>query len=458
MMLIAGSGALLPLVRHSGTTPARASPGFRYGYALIASLCVACATPAPPGAEDFSTATATMADTDLQGYRLRALETQIQKMPDGPLREYFSGMLAARSGQFGDAVAQLNRVVPPLRDSDPKRAAMAIEAIATAYRADNQYGDAARAYAELSEHFANQLDDFPADDAALARILIGTPPQTISWHGPVKLKTSYNPLGSRVAELVVDGVREQWLLDTGANQSVVTRTFAERLGVMPQPGVALVGSSLTGRQSSIRAAVLPTMQVGGAALTNVVLLVIDDENLRIGSGPDAYQINAILGYPILKALGVVTFTRDEFLAGEAAEVHGRGVQMYMRGLTPAIECEVEGRPLLFTLDTGASSTDLSVRYYELFRGKDSSWKRQIGESVGAGGSIQQDIYIQPRVVMTVGTSTVTLSDVSILPVRMNAGIDVLFGNLGQDFVDAFESFSLNFSTMTFSSGAPRRIR
>ena len=191
---------------------------------------------------------------------------------------------------------------------------------------------------------------------------------------------------------------------------------------------------------------------------DVVLVVIDDENLRIGSGPDAYQINAILGYPILKALGVVTFTRDEFLAGEAAEVNGPRVQMYMRGLTPAIECDVEGRPLLFTLDTGASSTDLSVRYYELFRQQAASWKTHVVESAGAGGSIQQDTYIQPRVVMKVGTSTVTLTDVSILPARMNAGIDVLFGNLGLDFVDSFESVSLNFSTMTFSVGAPRSIR
>ena len=60
--------------------------------------------------------------------------------------------------------------------------------------------------------------------------------------------------------------------------------------------------------------------------------------------------------------------------------------------------------------------------------------------------------------MKSGTNTVTLNDVSILPVHMNAGIDVLFGNLGQDFVDGFETFSLNFSTMTFSLGAPRGIR
>jgi predicted aspartyl protease len=456
--MVTANDVTLPLVRPSGTTRVRALPCFRYGYVLIASLSVACATPAPPKAENVSAATATMADTDLQDYQLRALETHIQGMPDGPERDYFSGMLAARSGRFGDAVFQLNRALPHLRDSAPKRAAMALESIATAYRADNQYSDAARAYAELFDRFADQLDHFPADDAALARILSGTPPQMISWHGPVRLKTSTNPIGSRVAELVVNGVRAPWLLDTGANQSLVSRTFAERLGVMPLQGVAPVGSGVTGRQSSVRAAVLPAMQVGGAALTNVVLLVIDDENLRIGSGPDAYQINAILGYPILKALGVVTFTRDEFLAGEAAEANGQGVRMYMRGLTPAIECEVEGRPLLFTLDTGASSSDLSVRYYELFRAQAGSWKTQIVESAGAGGSAKHDVYIQPRLVMEMGTSTITLKDVSVSPIRMNAAIDVLFGNLGQDFVGGFESFSLNFSTMTSSSGAPRGIR
>jgi len=48
--------------------------------------------------------------------------------------------------------------------------------------------------------------------------------------------------------------------------------------------------------------------------------------------------------------------------------------------------------------------------------------------------------------------------VAITPSRVNAGLDILFGNLGQDFVDRFESVSLDFSTMTFSLGAPRTIR
>jgi predicted aspartyl protease len=419
---------------------------------LIASVCVACTTPA---VEQVSPAAAATADTELQNYQLRDLETHVRAMPNGSERDYFHGMLAARSGRFGEAIAELERALPHLRESAPPRAATALATIGTAYRAENRYRDAARAYAELSERFPNQLDPFPADDAALARILSGTAPQAISWNGPVKLKTSNNPIGSRVTELVVRGVRGVWLLDTGANQSVVSRTFAQRLGVTALQGEASAGSGLTGRKSALRAALLPALQVGGAALTNVVLIVLDDENLRIGSGPDAYQIDAILGYPVLKALGVITFTRDEFLAGGTIDEDGRGVPMYMRGLTPAIECDVEGRPLLFTLDTGASSTDLSVRYYELFRAQAESWKTQRVEAAGAGGSVNRDVYIQPRLAMKSGANMVTLKDVSILPVRINGGIDILFGNLGQDFFEAFETFSLNFSTMRFIPGAPR---
>src|ERR671912_130312 len=102
----------------------------RYGSVLIASLCVACTTPATRGAEDVSAA-AILADGELQGYQLRSLETRIQTMPDGPERDYFRGMLAARSGRFGDAVDKLSRALPHLRESNPKRAAIALEAIGT---------------------------------------------------------------------------------------------------------------------------------------------------------------------------------------------------------------------------------------------------------------------------------------------------------------------------------------
>jgi hypothetical protein len=48
----------------------------------------------------------------------------------------------------------------------------------------------------------------------------------------------------------------------------------------------------------------------------------------------------------------------------------------------------------------------------------------------------------------------TLADDYSKSFRYNAGIDELYGNLGQDVVAKFESFTLDFSTMTFSLGQP----
>jgi len=128
--------------------------------------------------------------------------------------------------------------------------------------------------------------------------------------------------------------------------------------------------------------------------------------------------------------------------------------MFLRGLTPVIDCEVQGEHLLLTFDTGASSTDLSVRYYERFRRDAASWRTQKVESGGAGGSVTRTMFIQPTVDLRVGGSTVTLKDVPIFSTRMNSGIDVLYGNVGQDLVAGVGRFTLDFVNMRFSLGPP----
>jgi hypothetical protein len=124
------------------------------------------------------------ADAELRDYRLHALESRVQTMQAGTERDYYSGVLAARFGRFDEAIGALRRALPALRASQPKHAAIALEALATAYRANNQYAEAASVYAELSEHFKDQLEHFPSDDAALARILSGTPAQSINQDRP----------------------------------------------------------------------------------------------------------------------------------------------------------------------------------------------------------------------------------------------------------------------------------
>jgi predicted aspartyl protease len=388
-------------------------------------------------------------DADVRDFRIGALTAKVRLMTPGVERDYFSGILSSRSARTENGFRLLNRALPELRTTRPERAAIALKTIAEAYLASYRYREAAQAYDDLERHFDENLRRGVGSDAAVARLLRDVSAQTVHWVGPVRLPTSRNPIGTLVSEITIDGLSEQWLLDTGANQSVVSRSYAQRLGLVPLNGVASVGSGLTGLSSSLQVAVIPQLPLGGATVRNVIVLILDDANLRIGPGPEAYQIHAVLGYPVLKGLGQVTFTRDgDFFAGKTGSATV-SVPMFLRGLTPAIECEVDGQRLPFTFDTGASSSDFSVRYYERFAQGATNWSRRTVESGGAGGTVTQDVIIQPAVNMKIGDVSVVLRNVQIVPTRMNTGLDVLFGNLGQDFVDGFKSVTLDFVNMTF---------
>ncbi|MGC1687518.1 MAG: aspartyl protease family protein [Candidatus Acidiferrales bacterium] len=399
------------------------------------------------------------ADVDVREFRLEELEAKLLAMQPGPEHDYFAGVLANRSGRLEESIRLLNSALPGIRTSHPDRAAIALLSLADNYNKTFRYADAAQAYDDLLAHFASELVGSrfqdTKDDSGLAHLLRDAPPQTITWDGPTRLKTERNPLGSINTELTVNGVREEWLLDTGANLSVATRSFANRLRLKLLPGVGQTTSGVTGIENPLQLALLPALQMGGATLHNVVIMVMDDASLKVGLGKESYQINGIIGYPVYSALGTVTFLQNgEFVAGDKTQSSRAGARMYMEQLTPVIECVVQGRNLPFTLDTGASATNLSVRYYDRFRAGSASWKKAQSKSFGAGGVIKRKVYLQPELSLGIGDKTATLQRVIIFPSTMGAGIDNLYGNLGQDVWAKFDSFTLNFSTMTFSLGDP----
>ena len=396
-------------------------------------------------------------DVEWKEFRLDDLQARLRVMEPGSEQDYFSGLLANRTGQIAESVQLLNKALPAIHESRPDRAATALQALADDYTKVFQYADAARVYDDLLTHFPDQLkgEQLPhtKDDAKFVQILRDAPAQTVSWNGATKLKTVRNPLNSRNVELTVNGVRGPWLLDTGANFSVVTKSFAERLGLKLLEGASQTQAGITGIENPLRVALLPTLEMGGATLRNVVVLVLEDANLKIGLGKESYQINGIIGYPVFQALGTVTFHHDgEFEAGHPIQATGKGARMFMKELTPILQCEVEGKQLPFSFDTGASDTDLFVRYFEQFHNESRTWKKGKSLSAGAGGVVKLKIYMQPELRLGIGDKVVILKKVTIH--RSGTGTDTaqLYGNLGQDVVANFESFTVDFIGMTFRLG------
>jgi len=401
-------------------------------------------------------------DAEVREFRFVDLEADIRAMQDGPEKDYFAGILANRLNHLAESIRLLTAAMPSLRASRPDRAAIALQALLDDYNKSFDYADAAPVYDDLLSHFSSQLRPEQLqslkDDAGLAQILREAPPQTITWNGPLRLKSERNPVGDVDLDLTVNGVPGQWLLDTGANLSVVSKSFAQRLGLRLLPGVGQTQSGLTGIENPLRIALLPTLQMGGATLHNVVVMVLDDANLNVGMGKHRYQINAIMGYPVFQALGSITFLHDgEFVAGEANQRSGSGARMYMKGLSPVIECRVAGVELPFSFDTGASETALFVRYYDRFHSGADGWIKVKGKTSGAGGTVKRTIYVQPQVNLGIGDKTVILREVPIFTAGTGSDNDDLYGNLGQDAVANADGFTLDFTTMTFYLGEPAPV-
>lgn len=397
-------------------------------------------------------------DADIEQFNMIDLEAALRTMPAGPDHDYFAGILSNADNHVDESIQLLNRALPAMRKSRPDRAVAALRALADDYNKVFRYGDAASAYEDLINNFsshmsAQDLKDVK-DDLPLAKILSHVPAQTIAWDGPVVLRTKRNPLDSQNAALTVNGVQGPWLLDTGANLSVVSQSFAQRLHLDLLPGAAQTQAGLTGIENPVRAALLPTLQIAGATLHNVVVMVLPDSNLNINLGKSTYQIDGILGYPVFQALGKITFFHDGKFEARGTEFNWPGARMFMRRLSPIVECRVEGKTLSFAFDTGASDTTLFIRYFREFRSESRHWKKQHERTGGAGGVVTREVYVQPELRLGIGDKTAVLKDVSIYTESTGAGNDERYGNLGEDVPNGFESFTLDFGKMTFTLGKP----
>ena len=176
--------------------------GVKLGAAwLLIALLSACSTASGPVRPDHVGPASDGPDSEVRAFRLHALEARLQTLPPGGERDYLAGILASRSGRLEEAIRLLNGVLPGIRESRPERAAIVLEALADVYASAYQYGDAARVYDDLEQHFARHLHRDIAGDAALARLLVHVPPQTIDWNAPVRVAMSKNSIGSLVSEL-----------------------------------------------------------------------------------------------------------------------------------------------------------------------------------------------------------------------------------------------------------------
>jgi predicted aspartyl protease len=285
----------------------------------------------------------------------------------------------------------------------------------------------------------DQLNDF-RNTQNIWSALADAPPQEVLVREHTLLHMERDKANLYNLEVRHDTVTIGFIFDTGANISTVTETTAGRLG-MRLTDASIEVNSITGIKVQSKLAVCPEFRLGGIIVKNAVFLVFPDSALAIPQ--IAYQINGIIGFPVIEAMKEVQITRS----GEFIVPIERGTttasNMALDFLTPIIQLNGEH----YTFDSGASNTMLYKTYFE--KHKKSVCKRSKEkelEYAGAGGKILRNGY-QITWHPVVNGKRLNLEKVMVFSDVLREHENDFYGNVGQDLIQSFEKMTLNFEGM-----------
>lgn len=392
----------------------------------------------------------------LEEWRLEETQVIAARMGKGAEKAFLDGVLANRRGESTQSVELLERALPALMSDPSPRTAMALVALCDDYLKLSRFPQAERTAKLGLSQFAEQLTTSQrtvlVEAGETARILNGTRPSSVSWSGPLRVEMSKAPVG--VWTIVPDrgGADAPWILDTGANYSVVSESTAKKLNL-----AVLDGASSTGTGTNLRVdthyAVVPALTIGGATLHDLVVLVISDAALHVRAPRFEYQIEAILGYNAFKLLGQIAFDDSGFFSAghEGLPQLGAG-RLLLDGMGPVIVAAIDGQALPFHLDTGANITTLYAPYRRRFARRKGDWTRTNKSISGAGGAVAYDLLTQPEVSFDFAGTRTELRDVAIHADAHGRDPERMYGNVGVDLLNRFHRFTFDFDRMRYAVG------
>ncbi|WP_420137547.1 aspartyl protease family protein, partial [Sphingomonas sp.] len=376
-------------------------------------------------------------------------------MPKGADRCAVEGIIANRDNRLDRAVILLAPCVAALDRSGSPRAEEALAALVDTYRRRGAFG---KEYGLIARWLAAYKDrGDPAAFADLrneletAAVLRDLARPRVTGNGTATLRTHLNAVGTRNVDLTIGGVTLPWMIDSGANYSIVSESAARKMRLAIRDTRYQVTGS-TGHSVATRIAVIDALPVGGIILHNVVAIVAPDAALHIRAPRTDYQIEAALGFPALAMLGRFRIDPDgTFAIDRKAPLLRTGAKLYMNQLTPVAELEIAGRTSLLSVDTGARRTSLYASYAAGFGGRAGLWSKRRDMSSGLGGSVEGEIFVEPQLMIMAGTHTVIEHNVPIAPDGDKT--NPILGNLGQPALTALGSYTFDFRSMRLLLGS-----
>jgi predicted aspartyl protease len=353
---------------------------------------------------------------------------------------FYQGMVACAFNDLRTCQKKLRVVVKSKPQSD--EAVEAHRTLAAIYRRQGKYH---QILAELDALLAISPGDSDTQgDRPLFAALAKFPDQQVTHKSRAMLHLQDGGI-----PFSIHGVTGTYWFDTGAEISVLTESEAKRFGLAIQATSTKMGD-VTGTRFSTRVAVADELSIGTIRLRNVAFLVVSDDRPPFNQAQTGSR--GLIGFPVIFALQRFAWTGNQFeiepkLSHENA-VHGN---MCFDGNHPIVQVEFQNQNLAFTLDTGASNTDLYPRFAKAFpeliqaATKTNSYKME-----GVGGTRQMDAAMLSSLHFRIDGFPVGLKSTGVLLANTAETSKFFYGNLGIDLLQQAKKATFDFKVMTLA--------
>ncbi len=374
---------------------------------------------------------------------------------------YFEGMLAFHQARFEDArkllTAALNTENSALASTEK---ITALEALGESARYTFHYGACAQMYQDIDSIWGARLGAAEGDikqhrHGCVAQMQV--PPQTTDFTAPFTIHGHNSEFPVSIGDKTFSAV-----FDTGSTESAITESTAKAWGVVPAD-TTVVLNGYSGGTFRAHPGVLAQLTIGTATLHNVAVFVVPDSAFYIA--PFKHQMNALLGYPVLAALGRLTFTRDGSMTASPVSPARAGTEgaplwiadtfllAQMKTFPPtgqSFRFGGEQEPRLFVLDTGSRDSYLTDRYFMEHRDSFKGAPPDTARLAGPGGEADTPAYAADHLPLWCGKAVLFLDGPHILTAPQNSLIENYEGLIGQSVLGSLQSYTIDFRTMRFS--------
>jgi len=215
------------------------------------------------------------------------------------------------------------------------------------------------------------------------------------------------------------------------------------MGIKPINGSSQIRLS-TGSYIDAKLGVADSFWLGEILFENVVFYIVDDEQLL------SRNIQGIIGFPLINQIKEI---RIDFKNGNIlfplTPVKLDLRNMYLTGSTPVVRLKSGLDTLFFQLDTGATQSSYTKKYFDAHREVLlKKGQRATATKIGLGNVVETEVYVLTNIAFEIGNHEMTLPKIPVdtheYPAEKTRNID---GTLGLDVLMCFDEMILNFESM-----------